>query len=167
MKVLFKITSSLLQLIREDLCRPHPYAYERVGFLSCRMASLKPTGLIILACEYVPIDDADYQNDPTVGAMMGPGAIRKALQFALNNDVGMFHVHMHDHVGPPHPSPTDLSETAKFVPDFWHVRPQFPHGAIVLSRDSISGRCWYPGRTKPISISRFSIVGPRLVSIWN
>lgn len=167
MKVLFKITSALLELVREDLSRAHPFAFERVGFLSCRTASLRPSGLVVLACEYLPVANDDYVNDSTVAAMMGPAAIRKAMQHAYNNDVGMFHVHIHDHSGTPRPSETDLHETAKFVPDFWHVKPQMPHGAIILSRDSISGRCWYPERKKPFSISRFKIVGTRLVCIWN
>lgn len=164
-RVLFKIPYSLLKLIREDLVRPHAFAFERVGFLSCRMAHLKPSGLILLACEYLPVANEDYVNNSTVGAMMGADAIRKALQFALN-DVGMFHVHMHDHFGTPRPSKVDLNETAKFVPDFWHVRPEMAHGALILSRDSISGRCWFPGRRKPISISKLTIVGPRLASLW-
>lgn len=32
----FKITKSLLEEIRTDLCRPHPFAFERVGFLFVR-----------------------------------------------------------------------------------------------------------------------------------
>jgi hypothetical protein len=166
-RILFKITSSLLELIRADVLRPHAFALERVGFLACRPARLKPSGLIILACDYLPVADSDYVEDATVGAMMGSAAIRKALQFAYNNDVGMFHVHMHGHSGSPRPSSTDFDETAKFVPDFWHVKPKMPHGAFILSRDSISGRCWYPGCTKPIPISKLAVVGPQLVSIWN
>ena len=98
MRVLFKITSSLLEIVRGDLLRPHAFAFERVGFLSCRFADLKPFGLIILACDYLSVADGDYVKDSTVGAMMGSEAIRKALQFAYKNDVGMFHVHMHDHL---------------------------------------------------------------------
>jgi len=167
MRVLFRIASSILEIVREDLRRPHAFALERVGFLSCRFARLKPLGLVILACDYLSVADGEYVNDSTVGAMMGSEAIRKALQFAYNNDVGMFHVHMHDHCGSPRPSKTDLDETAKFIPDFWHVKPQMPHGAMIFSRDSISGRCWYPARRKPISISKLAIVGPQLVCIWN
>jgi hypothetical protein len=167
MRVHFKITSSLFEIIREDLLRPHAFAFERVGFLSCRFAYLKPFGLVVLACDYLSVADGDYVNDSSVGAMMGSEAIRKALQFAYNNEVGMFHVHIHDHLGPPRPSRTDIDETAKFVPDFWHVKPQMPHGAIILSRDSLSGRCWFPGRRKPIPISKLAIVGPQLICIWN
>src|ERR1700720_3721710 len=84
MKVLFKITNSLLELVTQDLVRRHDFAAERVGFLSCRVAKLKPAGLIILAHDYNPVADNDYLDDPRVGAMMGPAAIRKALQFAYD-----------------------------------------------------------------------------------
>jgi len=105
------------------------------------------------------VSDGDYVRDPSVGAMMGASAIRKALQIALSNEVGMFHVHVHGHYGPPRFSRVDLHETAKFVPDFWHVRPQAVHGAIVLSVDSIAGLCWHPQASMPVPISEFSIVG--------
>lgn len=162
MKVLFKITGALLEFIKQDLSRPHEFAAERVGFISCRVGRLEPSGLIILAHDYDAVADEDYVNDASVGAMMGPVAIRKALQFALNHEVGMFHVHMHDFFGIPTPSKTDLRETAKFVPDFWNVRPQMPHGAIIVSRDALSGRCWYPGRKDPIGITEITIVSPQL-----
>lgn len=159
MRILFKATKVLLTGVQADLRRPHPFAAERVGFVSCRVGELKRSGLIVLAHDYHPVDDSDYLDDPTVGAMMGPGAIRKALQFAYNNEAGMFHVHIHDHRGQPRPSSIDLREAAKFVPDFWHVRPHMPHGILILSRDSATGLCWYPGKSKPMGITRFRIVG--------
>ncbi len=159
MRVTFKITRRLLGIVRDNLNRPHAFAAERVGFLSCRMAALKPEGCLVLAHRFHPVADEDYVRDFSVGAMMGAAAIRKALQFALSNEVGMFHVHAHEHTGLPRFSGVDLRETAKFVPDFWHVRPHAAHGAIVLSLDSIAGLCWYPLISAPISISRFSIVG--------
>src|SRR5437867_11322956 len=97
MTIKFKMTGRLYRAMQHDLVRPHPFAAERVGFISCRVGALLPEGLIILAHEYHPVNDADYLNDEAVGAMMGPAAIRKALQFAYNNPVSMFHVHMHDH----------------------------------------------------------------------
>jgi hypothetical protein len=81
------------------------------------------------------------------------------MQFALTNDASMFHVHVHEHVGIPWFSRTDLRESRKFVPDFWNVRPNLPHGVIVLSADAAAGLCWYPGREKPISISHITAVG--------
>ena len=96
---------------------------------------------------------------------MGPAAIRKAMQRAYNEPVGMFHVHMHDHRGSPWFSQVDLAENNKFVPDFWNVRPEMPHGALVLSRDSIACLCWDPSTRQPQSINKFTIVDAPLVNI--
>lgn len=159
MRVAFKITRNLLRRAFEDLSRQHQFAAERVGFLSCRVGSLRPDGWVVLAHEFHTVADADYLRDGTVGAMMGPGAIRKAMQVALNNEVGIFHVHIHGHRGHPWLSGVDLRETAKFVPDFWHVRPHLVHGAIVLSLDAGAGLCWHPQHSEPFRFSDFSIVG--------
>ena len=163
MRVVFKVVDRLLERVRHDLTRPHEFAAERVGFFVCRAASLMPEGVVILAHDYRPVEDADYIDDPTVGAMMGPAAIRKGLEIALNNQVGIFHVHMHEHTGRPGFSRTDARESAKFVPDFWNVRPEMPHGALVVSKDSLYGKCWYPGMAAPIEIGEFVMVGSPVV----
>jgi len=159
MKINVRMTRKLLHQIRVDLARPHPFAFERVGFLVCKVAETKPRGINVFPYDYLEVEDEDYLNDVSVGAMMGPEAIRKALRFAYKNPVAMFHVHVHDHCGPPWFSDIDLRENGNFVPDFWHVRPAFPHGALVLSRDSLSGLSWMPGGKKPFRISSFNIVG--------
>jgi hypothetical protein len=164
MKVEFKIPACLVDGIRTDLARPHAYAAERVGFIHGGVAPIRD-GIIVLGEGYQPVEDEDYLDDPSVGAMMGAGAIRNALQFAYQNRVSMFHIHMHEHSGRPWFSRVDLHENAQFVPDFLNVRPEFPHGALVLSLDSVSGLCWVPHQEKPIRISKFSIVGAPLRSI--
>jgi hypothetical protein len=164
MKIVFRMTASLLAHVRTDLGRQHPFAAERVGFLSCRVGVLKPSGWIVLAHDFHPIADDDYLRDRSVGAMMGPAAIRKALQFAFNKEVSMFHVHMHEHRGNPWFSHIDLRENANFIPDFWHVRPHMVHGAIVLSLDSMAGQCWHPQSPERLRITNFSVVG---VPMWS
>ena len=91
--------------------------------------------------------DDEYLDDPTVGAMMGPDAIRNALQWALQDGVAMFHVHTHGGRGIPGFSGIDLRESAKFVPDFFKVAPQCAHGAIVLSDTAAQGLIW-TGRSR-------------------
>lgn len=159
MRICFKLPVSLLAAIKSDLARPHPFAHERVGFLACRVGGLKPSGLVILASRYLTVTDSDYVEDDTVGAMMGPAAIRKALEFAYNNPVSMFHVHLHNHLGQPGFSDIDLKESAKFVPNFWHVRPAMPHGAVVLSKNSAWGLCWYSEARRPLPMTEFIFVG--------
>ena len=51
MKVYFKITTALLTNIRIDLRRPHPFAHERVGFISAGL-SASGDGVLALAREY-------------------------------------------------------------------------------------------------------------------
>lgn len=162
MKVSFKVQGSLVLRMREDLRRPHPHAAERVGFISCRFGTIQQ-GVLVLAHEYHPVADEHYEFDPSVGARFSSAAIRSALQIAISKEVGIFHVHLHDHAGVPRPSLVDWREWAKFVPDFWHVRPALPHGALLLSRDRIIGWCWYPGRHEPVAMSRFTLVDSRLV----
>lgn len=165
MTTTFKITRRLFAAVQTDLVRRHAFASERVGWLICRVGDASDGSLIVLAHEYQPVADTDYLNDPSVGAMMGPAAIRKALQVALSQRASVFHVHLHNHRGPPRLSGTDTRETAKFVPDFWNVRPELPHGAVVLSRDAACGRCWYPGRG-PRAIEEFVIVAAHRARIW-
>ena len=44
-KVYFKITTALLTAIRSDLQRPHPFAHERVGFISAGLSAFN-SGLL-------------------------------------------------------------------------------------------------------------------------
>jgi hypothetical protein len=159
MKILFKITKRVLDEVKVQLSRPHLFAAERVGFLVCRVGLLEGGGVAILSHSLHEVADEDYVDDPSVGAMMGPAAIRKALQAAYNQQASMFHVHLHSHNGRPHFSHIDEKETAKFVPDFWNVQPDLPHGAIVFSDDCACGKCWIPGLEAPVDISQFSVVG--------
>ncbi|MHB8562407.1 MAG: hypothetical protein ACYDDA_00405 [Acidiferrobacteraceae bacterium] len=162
MTVLFKLTRDLVNEVRRDLARPHPFAAERVGFISCRVGRLSPSGVIVLAHNYYPVADDDYMDDPTVAAMMGPGAIRHALEHAYNTGSSMFHVHQHEHRGPPAFSRIDTREARKFVPDFWHVQPKMPHGAIVLSLNAATGLCWLPTTREVVKIAKITMVGAPL-----
>jgi hypothetical protein len=165
MRVLFKMTSRLHSETVNALLRPHAFAAERVAFLKCRLSSTA-SSLVVLAHDVHHIADDDYLDDPSAGATMGSSAIRKTLQLAYHEKVSMFHVHMHEHKGRPRFSRTDFRESALFVPDFWNVQPKLPHGAIVLSEDSAWGRCWYPGRSEPLTIEDFSFVGSPLRCTW-
>lgn len=158
MKATLRITSHLLAQIRNDLRRTHPFAAERVGFLTCRIGSID-NGFVLLGQHWHEVIDDDYINDSSVGAMIGGSAFRKIFQYGYNNRVSILHVHLHDHDGIPNFSSVDQRESSKFVPDFWNVRPDFPHGALVLSNNSLVGKCWYPKRSMPMPISEVRIIG--------
>jgi hypothetical protein len=165
MNILFKMTERLRHEALDALEQPHPFAAERVAFLKCRVGSTN-NHLVVLAHSLHHVEDDDYLDDPSAGATMGPAAIRKALQVSYNENTSMFHVHVHSHQGRPRFSGIDSRESALFVPDFWNVQPALPHGAIVLSKDSAWGRCWYPGRTAPIDISDYAFVGIPMRRTW-
>lgn len=158
MKLLFKIDRSLWRTVQTDLDRTHAFAHERVGFLSCKPAAIDG-GLLLLANAYHPVADGDYEDVRGYGAMMGPAAIRKALQLAYGANVSMIHVHRHDHHGQPGFSPTDVRENAKFVPDFFKVRSKLPHGAVVMSHDAMAGEIWEPETMRRRPIDELAIVG--------
>src|SRR5262249_31739922 len=90
---------------------------------------------------------------------MGAGAIRKAMQWALADKIGIFHVHSHGGTGVPMFSAIDLRESAKFVPSFVNVAAQRAHGAIVLSETAARGQVWLGRVPQPADISEFVEVG--------
>ena len=158
MKIEFRATGELIRALHADLSRRHAHAHERVAFLSCQPAALPDGGLLLLAQALHPVDDEDYEPSNEVGALLGGAAFRKALQYAYNNKASMFHVHRHEHRGHPRFSNIDLSESARFVPDFWKVRPLHPHGALVLSHDSCFGLVWTQRGIRPTPIHSFTLL---------
>jgi hypothetical protein len=159
MRAIFKIQRALLTSIHADLSRPHKFAAERVGFIACKVGSLPGDGLGVFAQSYLPVYDDHYEDDASVGAMLNGGAFREALQYSYRHQTGMFHVHRHEHRGCPRFSEVDLAESGKFIPDFWKVQSQIPHGALVLSHDSMHGRCWVPGNRVPSKFVEYVVVG--------
>lgn len=158
MNLTFRITDQLLELIHTDLSRPHAFAAERVGFLTCGVGALH-NGLAIYSAAYHPVLDDDYVDDRQAAAMLGPGAFRKMLQFAYRDPTAVFHIHRHDHRGSPSPSRIDETESARFIPDFWKVCPNHPHGIIILSLDSIYGRVWHPQSREILPFTTYKVVG--------
>jgi hypothetical protein len=161
----FKIVTTLLAAVRLDLRRSHPFAHERVGFISAGLSAVGDD-ILILARTYRSVQDQDYLPDSSFGAMMGPEAIRKALQWAMQSGNALFHVHTHGGRGVPEFSGIDLRENAKFIPDFCKVAPRCVHGAIVLSDSAARGQVRL-GRDRPHTfIAKFTEVGAPL-HIWS
>jgi hypothetical protein len=160
-RIIFRATQQFMDSVRHDLERRHAFAFERVGFITTR-AVQGTEGLVILADGYHPVADDDYVPDSSVGAMLGSEALRKALELALLQGAGVFHVHMHGAAPRLWFSGIDLREQVRFIPDFFTVCPQMPHGAIVLDAKRAAGRVWLaPDRI--VIIDEFGTVGGRLV----
>jgi hypothetical protein len=164
MKVQLRLCEELVQRVQRDLARPHPVAFERVGFLKATAGWLPDGGIVLIAFEYLEVAEAAYIADDHVGARITGAGFRPARQAALSEPVSMIHIHMHDHLGMPGFSRTDAQESAIFMEDFVKVRPSMPHAAVILSRDSVVGRCWRKGA--PVTrIETISIVGAPIVKV--
>jgi len=160
MSIYFKITDTLLDEIQQDLSRRHPFAFERVGFIACRVGKVESDGSwVMLASKYHPVEDDHYVEDYTAGATIGSGAIRKMMQLAYDEPVSIVHVHEHPHRGVPGLSYTDDREMNQLIPNFWHVRPNLPHATVVLSKDSMCGFAWEPSSKQRLPIEDFTVVG--------
>jgi hypothetical protein len=162
MNTRIKFTRQLLDRARADLERPHAFAHERVGFFTAGATVCDGT-IVLLARDYVPVDDADYLYNPKVGATIGGNAMRKALQFAYRARSALLHVHSHGGRGRPEFSGVDLKSGAEFVPAFFHAIPRMPHGMVVLSADSASAKIWFGENEAGEYTSGFTSVGTPLL----
>ena len=153
-----RILRPFVDAVVSDLVRRHQFAFERVGFIACRTGTIDG-GNLLLPTRYEPVLDADYLPDDTVGARIGSSAIRRAMQHALETDVTILHVHLHGHNGRPTMSGVDEVESQKLIPAFFNVRPNRPHGALILSRDSAALWMWTGKEERPVSVDDISIVG--------
>jgi hypothetical protein len=165
MKVHLKIDGRLLDLVRQDLRRPHPFAHERVGFLTAGVADLGDR-LLLLIRDYTPVADADYEIDRKVGAKIGSAAMRKAVQSAYRPAVALMHVHTHGGRGKPGFSGVDLNSAKEFVPGFFETTPRMPHGLLVLSNDAAHGLLWLSGDRPPVTIDQFQRIDAPLQREW-
>lgn len=166
MNVTIRIPSTLLTAIRRDLDRPHPHAWERVGFLAAA-ATASPQDLLLLVRGYQPVDDDDYVRTKDVGAEIGSEAFRKALQWAYRPKSALLHIHTHHGRGRPSFSRVDLRSGAKFVPSFFTTLPAMPHGMVVLSGDSADGLVWLSEGRGPQPIGAFTRVGTNYSRNWS
>lgn len=160
MTISFQISEKILTSIHEDLSRPHPFAFERVGFITCSPKVDKEKNLIMLANTYHPVKDEHYIDNPNYGALIGADAIRIALELSYNQNASIIHIHRHEHRGQPKFSRTDNQESNQFISSFVNVKPMLPHATIVLSYDSMAGRCWLPNTKSPIAINKFTVTKP-------
>lgn len=165
MKMTLKITGTLLDGVRDDIARAHPYAYERVGFLTAGACYEADGSLLMLANGYVSVEDQDYEDNPLVGAAIGRAAFRKVLQIAHRSRSSVLHVHSHGRKGLPSFSKIDFASGVQFVPSFFSVISAMPHGMVVLSDTHATGLVWTQASAAPTYLSRIERVGASLKTI--
>jgi hypothetical protein len=162
MTIQFKLSGTLYGEIKRDLERPHPFAAERVGFVSGRLGSLAATGKLVVLTRYHSIPDDYYIDDPDVGARINSDAITGAMHTVYHGRSkreGIFHIHMHGHRGESGLSKTDWSEIPPMMPGFQAVGRQAAHGIILLSVDHGSAWVWLPARNEPTVADSISVIG--------
>src|SRR5689334_4714517 len=92
-----KMMADVRDQVLADLRRPHPFASERVGFLSSVGGNRDGANRLVFLVKYLPVPDRCYIEDPDVGARIDSTAIHSAMQHVLDNPgTGIFHVHLHD-----------------------------------------------------------------------
>lgn len=158
MSIKLRMTRAFWDELQADLRRPHAFAAERVAFAFGRRG-VAPDGDVIVLSMFASIDDADYEDDPYVGARIGAQAIHKGLKQAALLRAAAFHVHAHAHKGMPWFSRTDLRELPPVVEPFRHIVHGQPRGLLLLSNDDCSGLVWCSSSNQPSAISDVTIVG--------
>lgn len=159
MKIHIKIAETLLAQVRADLDRQHPFALERVGFLTAGATRSRDGDILLLCRSYHPVADEDYEASAAVGAQIGSDAMRKAIEVAHPGKSSLLHIHTHGGRGAPTFSRTDLLSGATFVPGFFNALPCTPHGLLVLSNTSATGLMWTAKNAKPQYVDGFTQVG--------
>ncbi len=156
--ITLRITETMMSLVRSDLIREHPFAYERVGFLFLRQGSCDK-GMLLIATSYSSVPDDQYIRDLTVGARINVNAIRNAMQRIMDTGEDVLHVHLHAQKGVPAFSQVDLDGLKQLIPSFQKVCLDGIHGAAVLSADNVSAIVWHPKEKSIFAVNKISIVG--------
>jgi hypothetical protein len=162
MNVAIKMIGRLYDEIRRDLERPHPFAFERVGFVFGKLGTAAAGGSLVLLTRYHAIPDDHYIDDPTVGARIGPDAMTWAMQAVYHGRPtreGIFHIHMHGCTGETGMSRTDTREVPPMIPGFRSVGREAAHGIMILSLDHGSAWVCLPGSRDLVPCSSLSVIG--------
>lgn len=159
MKIEIRIPSTIRAAAMKDLTRPHPFAFERVGFLAATTTLLGPDHHLVLVTGYHSVPDEHYIDDDSVGACIGGEAIRAAMQRVIDEAKGQLHVHLHDHAGPTGPSFTDRKGLPPVVRSLATVGPNQASGYLIFSLDAAWAELRVPGVAAPVLATKITSVG--------
>lgn len=155
----FRLPKQIEIDVRKTLLEPHPFAFERVGFVFAKLSRCGNNERLILVTAYEPVLDENYIDDPNVGARINSTAIRRVMQHVLNTGEGAFHVHIHDHDGDPRPSYTDQQELRPLMRSIRNASPESVHGLVILSRNAAWAEVLLPGDSHFQPVKKISVVG--------
>lgn len=163
--VRLRLTRALVEEMLTDLRRPHPFAAERIGWMSGTTGRIEGDGWVVLGREYESVPDEHYVFDPSVCARIGTEGIRTTVRRVFTTQCGLFHVHLHDFPGETDFSRQDRADQPSLVTSWAHANPNMPHGMLVLSQTSAAAWVWLPGAVGPVRPEQIAIVGYPLTLI--
>jgi molybdopterin/thiamine biosynthesis adenylyltransferase len=166
-KLKLKIPKKIYDEVLADLKRPHPFAYERVGFLSTAISVSEMNEPIIIVTQYHKLSDSDYIKDKSVGARINSESIVEAQQRIYDTGNGCLHVHLHTHNGATHPSSTDSNELPRVVESFCNVDSNIANGILIFSNDSAYAAIKLNGIDYFIEPEIISVIGYPLKFIFD
>lgn len=158
MRIEVRLRRKFFETMVADLRRPHPVAYERVGWVFAKQTVASPHDILLFAVDYAAVAEEDYLEDNRVGASFNATAIRAAMQRSRATGLACLQVHLHDHHGHTAFSSVDIRTIDKLTSSLRVVAPEIAHGGVVLSHDSATTRIWLP-QTEHHTPSRATIVG--------
>ena len=159
MSCVVRVPEALTERVRADLRRPHPFAFERVGFLHARVSRVDNSNWLVLPYAFYAVPDGQYIRDDLVGARIDGASIRTQMERALESGVTVVHVHLHEHRGRPRFSSTDREGHGPLLRALHNAESNVPHGAMVLSQDSAIAVFRTPGDDSLRLASKIAIVG--------
>ena len=164
-----KLSVSRYLEILTDLRRPHQFALERVGFCTVRQ-SFTENRVILLIDGYFPVADEHYIYDSHIGARIGEPALTKAIHLAYHgrgSNTGVFHVHLHDHLGVTGLSREDKSSIPKVVNGLQQINCDASHGLIIFSANHAHAQLLLPNEEQLTPVDVVSVIGPKLLIFKN
>jgi hypothetical protein len=162
MKINLRIPRNLYNQALSDIARPHSFAAERIGFFYGRIGTISDNEFLVLISSYGAVPDECYIEDAYCGARINSTAIRNAMQKALSQKCGVFHVHLHAWNGRASFSTTDRKDQGKLIQSFKNAMPQQAHGQIVFTYNNYAGLVLLPDIERTAPITGLSIVGTPL-----
>lgn len=147
------MSKNIYEKMRADLHRPHPHAWERVGYVFINSKSTK----VLEVIDYISIPDEFYVKDPTVGAHINHRGIVLAMKRADHKSEGVLQVHEHRGEGVPMFSQVDLDSHQVYLRSFRNANPRAIHGFLLLSENSMRARVWKPGEYRSVNILTYKI----------
>jgi hypothetical protein len=151
--MLINLSKQTMKKLRGDLARPHPYAFERVGFVFIKPNSKNSIDII----DYLSIPDDFYIDNPNVGAEVDHRAIVMAMKRADQNNEGVLQVHEHAGKGLPKFSTVDIDSHPVYLRSFRNANPRAIHGFLLLSEDSMVARIWKPGSSISLDVTKYMV----------